>query len=141
MLNVVQSCIITVRNCRPTKFRELGDNLSNSESVGVIFNEGTTAGVLDSLKNCTRLFMTEEGDVILKRMGAFLSPTIGGRDYSSLEDCRTQLINLYDHPEQYLKKLKSTVIEVKNSKLNILVCFKISLFCGIIFLVLGCTYW
>jgi hypothetical protein len=124
MLGLVQSSIVAVRNCRSKKFREIGDNLVGWSHIRVIFNEATTAGVLDSLKGCTRLLMTEEGDVILKRMGAFLSPTIGGRDSSALDDCRAQLINLYDHPEQYSKKLKNSIVEVNNSKLNILVGLK-----------------
>lgn len=122
MLNLVKSSILAVRNARPTKFREMGDKFAGSNHIRVIFNEATTAVVLDSLKGCTRLLMTEEGDVILKRMGAFLPPIIGGRDTSMLDDCRAQLINLYDHPEQYAKKLKNNIVEVFNSKLNILVC-------------------
>jgi len=127
MLALVQSSILAVRNCRLLKFREIGDKLNGSNHIRVIFNEATTAGVLDSLKGCTRLLMTEEGDVILKRMGAFLSPIVGGRDSSVLDDCRAQLINLYDHPEQYLKKLKNSVVEVNDSKLNILVRLEILL--------------
>ncbi|CAF3380394.1 unnamed protein product [Rotaria socialis] len=44
-------------------------------------------------------------------MGTFLSPTITGCDSSLLDDCRAQLINLYDHPEQYSKKLKNSIVE------------------------------
>ncbi|CAF3607743.1 unnamed protein product [Rotaria socialis] len=102
------------------KFREIGDKLQGSDHIRVIYNEATTAGMLDSLKGCTRLLMTEEGDVILKRMGAFLLPSIGGRDTFSFDDCRAQLINLYDNPDQYSKKLKNSIVEVSNSKLNIL---------------------
>ncbi|CAF3064603.1 unnamed protein product [Rotaria socialis] len=64
--------------------------------------------------------MTEEADVILKRMGAFLLPSIGGRDTLRFDDYRAQLINLYDNPDQYWKKLKNSIVEVSNSKLNIL---------------------
>ncbi|CAF1300271.1 unnamed protein product [Rotaria sordida] len=120
MLGLVQSSILAVRDSRPMKFREVGDKLNGSNHIRVIFNEATTAGVLDSLKGCTRMLMTEEGDVILQRMGAFLSPTVGGRNSSVLDDCRAQLINLYDHPEQYSKRLKNSIVEVSDSKLNIL---------------------
>ena len=123
MLGLVQSSILAVRNYRPMKFRETNDKLNGSAHIRVIFNEATTAGVLDSLKGCTRLFMTEEGDVILKRMGVFLLPTIGGHDSSVLDDCRSQLINLYDHPEQYTKKLKNSSVEINDSKLSILVSY------------------
>ncbi|CAF4822202.1 unnamed protein product [Rotaria socialis] len=64
--------------------------------------------------------MTEEADVILKRMGASLLPSIGGRDTLRFDDYRAQLINLYDNPDQYWKKLKNSIVEVSNSKLNIL---------------------
>ncbi|CAF3801530.1 unnamed protein product [Rotaria sp. Silwood1] len=67
MLGLVQSSILAVRDSRPMKFREVGDKLNGSNHIRVIFNEATTAGVLDSLKGCTRMLMTEEGDVILKR--------------------------------------------------------------------------
>jgi hypothetical protein len=107
------------------KFREIGDKKNGSEHIRVIINEATTAGVLDSLKGCTRLLMTEEGDVILKRMATFLLPTVAGRDSVVMDDSRAQLINLYDHPDQYSKKLKNSIIEVSNSKLNILVSLKI----------------
>jgi hypothetical protein len=127
MLNLVQSSILSVRNCRPHKFRAIGDTMNGSNHINVIFNEATTAGVLDALKGCTRLLLTEEGDVILKRMGAFLLPNFGGREQATGDDCRAQLINLYDHPDQYSKKLKNSMIEVKNSKLNILVSVKMFL--------------
>ncbi|CAM4803754.1 unnamed protein product [Rotaria magnacalcarata] len=120
MLTLVQSSLLAVRNSRTMKFREIGDKLQGSDHIRVIYNEATTAGMLDSLKGCTRLLMTEEGDVILKRMGAFLLPSIGGRDTFSFDDCRAQLINLYDNPDQYSKKLKNSIVEVSNSKLNIL---------------------
>ncbi|CAM4983597.1 unnamed protein product [Rotaria socialis] len=120
MLTLVQSSLLAVRNSRTMKFREIGDKLQGSDHIRVIYNEATTAGMLDSLKGCTRLLMTEEGDVILKRMGAFLLPSIGGRDTFSFDDCQAQLINLYDNPDQYSKKLKNSIVEVSNSKLNIL---------------------
>ncbi|CAF3362242.1 unnamed protein product [Rotaria socialis] len=120
MLNLVESAILAVRNARSTKFRESGNKSAESNHIRVTYNEATTAGVLDSLKGCTRLLITEEGDVILKRMGAFLLPNIGGRDASMSDDCRAQLINLYDHPEQCAKKLKTNIVEVFDSKLNIL---------------------
>jgi hypothetical protein len=140
MLGLVRSSILAVRDYRPLKFREDGDVMIGSSHIRVIFNEATTAGVLDALKGCTRLLLTEEGDVILKRMGAFLAPTTGGREQSTGDDCRAQLINLYDHPEQYAKKLKNTMIEVKDSKLNILV--KTSLVLKILdFMSLGWCHW
>ncbi|CAF1388075.1 unnamed protein product [Rotaria sordida] len=111
MLGLVQSSILAVRDSRPMKFREVGEKLNGSSHIRVIFNEATMAGVLDSLKGYTRILMEEEGDVILQRMGAFLSPTVGGRDSSVLDDCRAQLINLYDHPEQYSKRLKNSIVE------------------------------
>ncbi len=53
--------------------------------------------------------------------------TLAGRDSSGVDDCRAQLINLYDHPEQYSKRLKNSIIEVRDAKLNILVSLKIFL--------------
>ncbi|CAF3328562.1 unnamed protein product [Rotaria socialis] len=111
MLGLVQTSMLAVRNSRTMKFREVEDKLNGTSHIGDIFNEGTTAGLLDALKGCTRLLLTEEGDVILRRMGTFLSPTITGCDSSLLDDCRAQLINLYDHPEQYSKKLKNSIVE------------------------------
>ena len=93
MFGLVQASILAVRNYRSLKFREIGDSVNGSSHIRIMFNEATTAGVLDSLKGCAELLMIDEGDVILKRMGAFLSPTVGGRDSSILDDCRAQLIN------------------------------------------------
>ena len=91
MLTLVQSCILTAWDCRLMKLREAVDVLTGSGHIGIIFNEATTAGVLDSLKGCTRLLMTEEGGVVLKQMGAF-SITYDGQQklfYSRRLSCTT----------------------------------------------------
>ncbi|CAF3602545.1 unnamed protein product [Rotaria socialis] len=46
--------------------------------------------------------MTEEADVILKRMGAFLLSSIGGRDTLRFDDYRAQLINFQQFKTEHL---------------------------------------
>ncbi|CAF1256081.1 unnamed protein product [Adineta steineri] len=67
---------------------ELGGKENQSGRIRVIFNESSTAGVLELLKGCTRLSMTEEGDVVLTRIGVFLLSTTGIREPNVLEDCQ-----------------------------------------------------
>ncbi|CAF1396999.1 unnamed protein product [Adineta steineri] len=48
----------------------LGGKENQSGRIRVILNEGSTAGVLEPVNGCTRLLMTEEGNVVLTRVGA-----------------------------------------------------------------------
>ncbi|CAF1096197.1 unnamed protein product [Adineta steineri] len=67
---------------------ELGGKENQSGRIRVILNEGSTAGILEPMNGCTRLLMTEEGNVVLTRIGAFLLTATRIRKPNVLEDCR-----------------------------------------------------
>ena len=85
----------------------------------VYFDENTVAGLLNSLRGYTRFLLTDEADVVLKKMGYTLPPP-GAREWAT-NDCRSQLLTLYDRPHNFTRRLKHESIKVVDAKLNVLV--------------------
>lgn len=77
-----------------------------------------------SLRGCTRFLITDEADVVLKKMGYILPPP-GFRDWST-NDCRSELLTLYDRPHNFTKRLKRETVRVRDAKLNVLVSIDIN---------------
>lgn len=117
ILDLVRSSIDVVVGWRPTKFKSIRGNGEESDPV-VYFDEHTPAGLLNSLQGCTRLLVTDEADVVFKKMNYTL-PSPGSRDIAT-NDCRSQLLTLYDRPHNFTRRLKNETIQVFNAKLNIL---------------------
>lgn len=103
---------------RPSKFKSCRKDEERTEEA-VYFDEHTTAGLLDSLQGCTRFLITDEADVVLKKMNYVLTPP-GSRDVA-MNDCRSQFLTLFDRPRKFIRKLKNETIKVTDAKLNILV--------------------
>jgi hypothetical protein len=117
----VRKCIDEVVNCRLLKFKSFSKNGEDSDQV-VYFDENTPAGLLNSLRGCTRFLITDEADVVLKKM-AYILPAPGSRDWPT-NDCRSQLLTLYDRPNNFTRRLKRETIQVFDAKLNVLVSIK-----------------
>ncbi|CAF0791689.1 unnamed protein product [Rotaria sordida] len=87
ILDIVRKTIDEVVNCRPLKFKSLSKDREDSDQV-VYFDENSPAGLLSSLRSCTCFLITDEADVILKKM-AYITPAPGSRDWP-INDCRSQ---------------------------------------------------
>jgi hypothetical protein len=131
----VRKCINEVVNCRQLKFKSFSKDGEESDQV-VYFDENTPAGLLNSLRCCTRFLITDEADVVLKKMAYILSAP-GSRDWPT-NDCRSQLLTLYDRPHNFIRRLKRETIQVVDAKLNVLVSVKIYSNCVRLFSVIGC---
>jgi hypothetical protein len=105
----------------PLKFKSLPKDGEDSDQV-VYFDENSPAGLLKSLRGCTRFIITDEADVVLKKMAYILLPP-GCRDWPT-NDCRSQLLTLFDRPHKFIKRLKHETIQVFDAKLNVLVSKK-----------------
>lgn len=114
----MRKAIDEIVHWRPEKFRS---SASEQDDVNLVayFDENTTAGLLCSLRGCTRFLITDEADVVLKKMGYILLPP-GARDWPT-NDCRSQLLTLFDRPHNFIRKLKREMIQVHDAKLNVLV--------------------
>jgi hypothetical protein len=86
----------------------------------VVFNDGTSAGVLSNLKQCTRAMHLHEADVTLKSLGLML-PSPSDMAPSRIDPFRSTLMTLYEKPGHFLRVLKKEKIDVSGSKLNIFV--------------------
>ncbi|CAF1683434.1 unnamed protein product, partial [Rotaria magnacalcarata] len=117
ILDLVRKAIDVVLIHRPSNFKSTSKDGHESDQV-VYFDENTTAGLLSSLRGCTRFLITDEADVVLKKMGYTLPPP-GNREWST-NDCRSQLLTLYDRPNNFTRRLKHESIRVFDAKLNIL---------------------
>ncbi|CAF2921284.1 unnamed protein product [Rotaria sp. Silwood2] len=89
ILDLVRKSIDEVVRYRPSKFKSASKDGEEFDQV-VYFDENTAAGLLSSLNGCTRFLITDEADVVLKKMGYTLPPP-GSRDWST-NDCRSQLL-------------------------------------------------
>ena len=89
-------------------------------SSKVVFNDGTLAGVLNSLKQCTRAMHLHEADVTLKSMGLML-PSPLDITPPRIDSFRSTLMTLYENPGRFFRVLKKENIDVTGSKLNIFV--------------------
>ncbi|CAF1543645.1 unnamed protein product [Adineta ricciae] len=117
ILDIVRKCVDEVVKVRPSKFKSCAKDEKDSDRV-VYFDENTAAGLLGSLRGCTRFLITDEADVVLKKMGYTLLPP-NSRDYPT-NDCRSQLLTLYDRPHNFVKRLKLETVQVFDAKLNVL---------------------
>ncbi|CAF3961459.1 unnamed protein product [Rotaria sp. Silwood1] len=117
ILDLVRKSIDEVVRYRPSKFKSASKDGEEFDQV-VYFDENTAAGLLSSLNGCTRFLITDEADVVLKKMGYTLPPP-GSRDWST-NDCRSQLLTLYDRPHNFTRRLKRESIQVFDAKLNVL---------------------
>lgn len=118
---MVRKAIDEVVRHRSSKFKSVSRNGEESDQV-VYFDENTTAGLLTSLNGCTRFLITDEADVVLKKM-AYTLPAPGSHDWPT-NDCRSQLLTLYDRPHSFTRRLKHESIKVIDAKLNILVSMR-----------------
>ncbi|CAF1481034.1 unnamed protein product [Adineta steineri] len=91
---------------------------NNNTISKVIFNDGTSAGILKGLKKCTRAMHLHEADVTLKTLGVIL-PSPSDITPNRIDQFRTILMTMYEKPGQFLRILKNENIDVSGSKLNI----------------------
>ena len=85
-------------------------------------DEATPAGILSSLKGCTRLLAPDEGDEVFRDLGLTQSYVQGGRVQTSFANARSKLTSLYDRPQEFVQQLKGQEVKVEmHAKLNILV--------------------
>ncbi|CAF4319405.1 unnamed protein product [Rotaria magnacalcarata] len=118
IVDLVRKAIDVVLIHRPSKFKSTSKDEHESDQV-VYFDENTAAGLLSSLRGCTCFLITDKAHVVLKKMGYTLPPP-GNREWST-NDCRSQLLTLYDRPNNFTRRLKHESIQVFDAKLNILV--------------------
>ena len=118
ILDLVRRAIDEVVRCRASKFKSVSKDGEECDQI-VYFDENTPAGLLSSLRGCTRFLITDEADVVLKKMGYTL-PAPGSREWAT-NDCRSQLLTLYDRPHNFTRKLKRECVQVFDAKLNVLV--------------------
>ncbi|CAF3600979.1 unnamed protein product [Rotaria socialis] len=104
ILDLVRKAIDVVVQYRTSKFKSVSKDEQESDQV-VYFDENTPAGLLSSLRGCTRFLITDEADVVLKKM-AYTLPPPGIRDWSVTNDCRSQLLTLFDRPNNFVRRLK-----------------------------------
>lgn len=118
-MDLVRKGIDEVVIWRPEKFKSTKEGEDRDQVV--YFDENTSAGLLSSLHGCTRVLITDEADVVLKKMNyTLLSPN--SREIAN-NDCRSQLLTLYDRPHNFTRRLKCETVQVFDAKLNILVSF------------------
>jgi len=86
----------------------------------VVFNDGTPAGVLSNLKQCTRIMNLHEADVTLKSLDLML-PSPSDITPSRIDPFRSTLMTPQEKPGNFLRVLKKEKIDVSGSKLNIFV--------------------
>ncbi|CAF4079659.1 unnamed protein product [Adineta steineri] len=91
---------------------------NNNTISNVIFNDGTSAGILNGLKKCTRAMHLHEADVTLKTLGVIL-PSPSDITPTRIDPFRTILMTIYEKPGQFLRILKKETVDVSGSKLNI----------------------
>ena len=116
----VRKSIAMVAKMRPRKFRPV--DAQPGEFVNVVNDEATPAGILSSLKGCTKLLAPDEGDEVFRDLGLAQSYAQGGRVQTSMTNARSKLTSLYDRPQEFVRSLKGAEVTVdKNAKLNILV--------------------
>ncbi|CAF5141471.1 unnamed protein product, partial [Rotaria magnacalcarata] len=117
ILDLVRKGIDEVVVWRPEKFKLIRRESEESDQI-VYFDENTSAGLLISLQGCTRVLITDEADVVLKKMNyTLMSPNC--REIAN-NYCRSQLLTLYDRPHNFTRGLKSETVQVFDAKLNIL---------------------
>ncbi|CAF2164389.1 unnamed protein product [Rotaria magnacalcarata] len=117
ILDLVRKGIDEVVVWRPEKFKSIRRESEESDQI-VYFDENTSAGLLISLQGCTRVLITDEADVVLKKMNyTLMSPNC--REIAN-NYCRSQLLTLYDRPHNFTRGLKSETVQVFDAKLNIL---------------------
>ncbi|CAF2144833.1 unnamed protein product [Rotaria magnacalcarata] len=117
ILDLVRKSIDEVIVWRPEKFKSIRRESEESDQI-VYFDENTSAGLLSSLQGCTRVLITDEADVVLKKMNyTLMSPNC--REIAN-NDCRSQLLTFYDRPHNFTRRLKSETVQVFDAKLNIL---------------------
>ncbi len=125
ILDLVRRAIDEVVRHRSSKFKSASNNGGKFDEA-VYFDENTSAGLLSSLRGGTRFLITDEADVVLKKMGYTLAPQGSSRDWPT-NDCRSQLLSLYDRPHNFTRKLKHETVQVFDAKLNILVSILLGL--------------
>ena len=119
---MVRKAIDEVVHHRSSKFKSASRNEAEESDQVVYFDENTTAGLLTSLSGCTRFLIIDEADVVLKKM-VYTLPAPGSHDWPT-NDCRSQLLTLYDRPHSFTRRLKYESIRVIDAKLNILVSMR-----------------
>ncbi|CAF1017005.1 unnamed protein product [Adineta steineri] len=107
ILNLVRKAIDVVV-FRPLNFKSAAKN----------GEQNMVAGLLSSFNDSTCFLRIDEADLVLKKMGYTLLPP-GVRDWST-NDCRSQLLTLYDRPHNFTRRLKYETIEVFDAKFNVL---------------------
>ena len=106
---------LRVKKFRPTEGETGG-------FVSVVSDEATPAGILSSLKGCTRLLAPDEGDEVFRDLGLTQSYVQGGRLQTSFANARSKLTSLYVRPQEFVRQLKGQEVNVEmHAKLNILV--------------------
>jgi hypothetical protein len=71
----------------------------------VVFNDGTSAGILNNLKQCTRAIHLHEADVTLKSLGLML-PSPSDIVPSRIDPFGSTLMTLHEKPGHFLRVLK-----------------------------------
>ena len=90
----------------------------------MVSDEATPAGILSSLKGCTRLLSPDEGDEVFRDLGLTQSYSQGSRSQASFTNARSKLTSLYDRPQEFVRQLKGQEVKVEmHAKLNILVVY------------------
>jgi hypothetical protein len=89
-------------------------------SSKIVFNDGTSAGILNNLQKCTKAMHLHEADVTLKALGLML-PSPLDITPTRVDSFRTTLMTLYEKPGHFLRILKKEKVDVSGSKLNIFV--------------------
>lgn len=77
ILSNVRKAIATIARLRPEKFRSTDSQ--PGDHVNVVSDETTAAGILSSLKGCTRLLAPDEGDEVFRDLGLTQSYSQGAR--------------------------------------------------------------
>jgi hypothetical protein len=128
-----------VAKFRLKKFRPT--DAQPGDFVSVVSDEATPAGILSSLKGCTRLLSPDEGDEVFRDLGLTQSYSQGSRSQTSFTNARAKLTSLYDRPQEFVRQLKGQEVKVDmNAKLNILVVHRL-LSCLARWSALGCLFW
>lgn len=101
---------------------KLSNRIMTHKIPRIVYHDGSAAGILNKLKQCTRTLSFHEADVsLLKNLNVFMSSPFDRSVSGKIDPFRSTLMQLYDNPNEFTRQLKNEEVATTGAKLNIMV--------------------
>jgi hypothetical protein len=120
ILRIITRCLDLICSHIPNNFEPFGTT-NDATQFKPYYHDATSAGMITATADSTKLFITEEADIVLNQMSAFLqSPHSNKLVARAHTDARHLLIKLYDG-DPHIRQLKNSSTSGTICKHNVLV--------------------